>query len=145
MKTFNSRIVYWLYLHLALFVALTVYFSVAEDFLIAGVFVLFAAIALWGCLNTKYVINGDQLIINPLGPSIPVKDITDIRLSSDYHYSHATPALLYKRIAIEYAGKTVFVSPEDEELFIQTLKEKCKLQKMRGAGPLQLQQVEYSY
>ncbi|WP_059172493.1 PH domain-containing protein [Bacillus sp. FJAT-27445] len=82
-----------------------------------------AAFLLWLWFSTGYKIEGDLLIVRsgPFKRNIPIKEIEKIRRSNSLLASYA---LSIKRLEITFSKYgLVYVSPKDEQDFINLLKE----------------------
>lgn len=124
MAVYKSRIGFWAYLYLAFFIFLTGYFWLNGDLTAGIIFTVVTTALFWSFFNVRYIITEKELLIKPFGPSVPLKDITEIEASGKHHFM-AAPALSLKRLMIRYKGSDVFISPEKEERFVEELKERC--------------------
>lgn len=78
-------------------------------------------------VNTKYTIDGDELLVRsgPMRWRIDIRSITRLERTGD---PTSGPALSLDRVRIEYAKngkpKAILVSPADKEGFIAALRER---------------------
>lgn len=97
-----------------------------KDFIIVTAIVaIFIGLLLWFWLNTKYAIYSDYVKIwwGPFKWKVNIDKILFIRLDQDtYAGASIKPVLSWKGIEIRYGKyKNVYLSPEKEEDFIQSL------------------------
>lgn len=92
-------------------------------FLVVPILLLFNAFVTWSMFSTYYVIEKDILFIHsgPFKWKVPLLSIKTIEKSFDLL---ASPALSLRRLRISYKDKMVLISPKDQDIFIQLLKEK---------------------
>ena len=88
--------------------------------ILAGVFVAGLTALFLPC---HYTLHSDNLMVRSgiLKKKVRYADITEIKLSS---CPLSSPALSLKRIRIEYAGRSILISPPNREAFIETLQSK---------------------
>lgn len=86
-----------------------------------AVLVVGAALPMWILASTTYVVESGTLHVRsgPFAWRIPVSSITSIRPTRS---PLSSPALSLKRLRVEYGtGKSILVSPGDEQAFIRAI------------------------
>lgn len=122
MKVFKSKIDYWWGIPLVypIFMSVT---SIVEGewlgwLLLVGI-VLFIWLISW---STRYIIDGNQLIVKCLFVVNDTIEITKIRKIEKTNSVLSSPALSLDRIAIRYNKfDEVYLSPKERQLFIDEL------------------------
>lgn len=123
METYRSKIGLFAYLYVLCFTGLSIYLITHGE--VPGGIILapMSITGIWFFFKTKYIIDKEYLSIKPFGPTIPLKDITEIEKADGFAFS--SPALSLKRIMIKYTNGSVFISPDRDADFISRLKQKC--------------------
>ena len=83
--------------------------------------VITAVVGLLTFRSTYYVIDSDTLTIRSMGLKwrVPIRDIRSIMPTRS---ALSSPALSLDRLQIDYANKSILVSPEDRDRFIAALR-----------------------
>jgi len=126
---FRSRVDTWLVLVLGAAVVATLVAAGATLRQVSGMALLVplavvaigAVLPIWILASTAYVVESGTLYIRsgPFAWRIPISSITSIKPTSS---PVSAPALSTKRLRVEYgAGKSVLVSPADQQAFIRAI------------------------
>jgi hypothetical protein len=128
---FRSKVDAWLAITLVLSAAVALFAAYSIASRTAGLNLLGpamlaaigAGLPIWLFFSTNYLVQGGNLVIHsgPFRWRVPLSGITRIVPTRS---ARSSPALSLDRLRVEYgAGKTVLVSPQDQEAFMQAISE----------------------
>lgn len=119
---FQSKKDWWTYpVFLGIIIAVFIPLFMDKDLTSLYIGVPVAGLILWIWFTTYYVIEENSLVVRSafIHKIIPVYDIQSIRRT---YNPLSSPALSLDRIEIQYGhGKTVLISPENRESFLEEL------------------------
>jgi hypothetical protein len=122
MKTYKSKIDWWLGVPLLYPIFKSVISMIEGEWIGYLGMAIIVLIVLFVSKTTRYIINGNQLIIKSMWIVNDTIEISKIRKTEKTNSILSSPALSLDRIAIRYNKfDEVYISPKDKQAFLEDL------------------------